>query len=172
MRAKRLLDANLKRRNGMATPTKETIEIRLPSELRYLGVVDAVVQSFASEFALDTDDVNSISTATIEAASNAMEHANQFDVAKSVLVRMHGQGSVFEVEVQDEGAGFDHQPYERELGPEDLLKLRGRGIFIMRSFMDEVRFMKVGDGGMRVYLRKVGKAEADDSDSQDAVREN
>ena len=156
----------------MSTASKDTIEIRLPSELRYLGVVDSVVQSFASEFELDTDAVNSISTATIEAAANAMEHANQFDVNKSVVVRLHGQGNVFEVEVQDEGAGFDHHPYERELGPEDLLKLRGRGIFIMRSFMDEVRFMKVGDSGMRVYLRKVGKADAEGRDSQDAVREN
>ena len=156
----------------MSTSSKDSIELRLPSELRYLGVVDAVVQSFASEFELDTDDVNSVSTATIEAAANAMEHANQFDVRKSVLIKLHGQGSVFEVEVQDEGAGFDHHPYERELGPEDLLKLRGRGIFIMRSFMDEVKFMKVGDSGMRVFLRKVGKANVEDSDSQGAVRGN
>ena len=156
----------------MGTSSRDSIEIRLPSELRYLGVVDAVVQSFASEFDLQTDDVNSISTATIEAAANAMEHANGFDVSKKVLIRLYGEGNVVEVEVEDQGAGFDHHPYERELGPEDLLKLRGRGIFIMRSFMDEVRFMKVGSGGMRVYLRKVGTAEAEDNDPQDAVRGN
>lgn len=156
----------------MATASRDSIEIRLPSELRYLGVVDAVVQSFASEFDLQTDDVNSISTATIEAASNAMEHANHFDVGKKVLIRMHGAGNVVEIEVEDEGSGFDYQAYERELGPEDLLKLRGRGIFIMRSFMDEVRFMRVGGSGMRVYLRKVGTADAEDGDSQDAVRGN
>ena len=156
----------------MATSPKDSIEIRLPSELRYLGVVDAVVQSFVAEFDLQADDVNSVSTATIEAASNAMEHANQFDLAKRVLVRIHGQGNVVEVEIEDEGAGFDHHPYERELGPEDLLKLRGRGIFIMRSFMDEVRFMKVGGSGMRVYLRKVGTADAEETDPSDAVRGN
>jgi len=156
----------------MGTPSRDSIEVRLPSELRYLGVVDAVVQSFASEFDLQADDVNCISTATIEAASNAMEHANHFAVDKQVVVRLHGQGNVVEVEVEDQGEGFDHHPYERELGPEDLLKLRGRGIFIMRNFMDEVRFMKIGGGGMRVYLRKVGQAEAEDNDSQDAVREN
>ncbi len=156
----------------MATSPKDSIELRLPSELRYLGVVDAVVQSFVAEFDLQTDDVNSISTATIEAASNAMEHANQFDHGKQVIVRIRGQGNVIEVEVEDEGAGFDHYPYERELGPEDLLKLRGRGIFIMRSFMDEVRFMKVEGSGMRVYLRKVGTTDAEETDSGDAVRGN
>lgn len=156
----------------MTTPSKDSIEIRLPSELRYLGVVDALVQSFVSEFDLQTDDVNSVSTATIEAAANAMEHANQFDIGKNVVVRIHGLGNTVEVEIEDEGAGFDHQPYERELGPEDLLKLRGRGIFIMRSFMDEVRFVRVGGSGMRVYLRKVGSADAEATGPGDAVRGN
>jgi serine/threonine-protein kinase RsbW len=156
----------------MATSPKDSIEISLPSELRYLGVVDAVVQSFVAEFDLRTDDVNDVSTATIEAASNAMEHANQFDLGKKVVVRIHGQGNVVEVEIEDEGAGFDHHPYERELGPEDLLKLRGRGIFIMRSFMDEVRFLKVGGSGMRVYLRKVGTTGVEETDPTDAVRGN
>ena len=156
----------------MTTPSKDSIEIRLPSELRYLGVVDALVQSFVSEFDLQTDDVNCVSTATIEAAANAMEQANQFDIGKNVVVRIHGLGNTVEVEIEDEGAGFDHQPYERELGPEDLLKLRGRGIFIMRSFMDEVRFVKVGGSGMRVYLRKVGSADAEANDPGDAVRGN
>jgi serine/threonine-protein kinase RsbW len=147
------------------------IELRLPSQLRFLGVVDAVVQSFASEFGLVPDDINSISTAAIEAASNAIEHANKFDDKKRVLLRLRGRGNVIEIEVEDEGEGFDPRPYERELGTEDLLKMRGRGIFIMRSFMDEVRFAPLS-AGMRVSLRKVGRSAVGEPGEKGAVRGN
>jgi serine/threonine-protein kinase RsbW len=148
------------------------IEIRLPSQLRFLGVVDAIVQSFSAEFGLGADEINNVSTATIEAASNAVEHANKFSEGKQVLLRLRGRGNVIEVEIEDEGDGFDPRPYERELGTEDLLKLRGRGIFIMRSFMDDVSFSRLSSGGMRVHLRKVGKSTAGESYTQDAVRGN
>lgn len=148
------------------------IEVRLPSQLRFLGVVDAIVQSFSSEFGLVADEINNISTAAIEAASNAIEHANKFSDGKEVVLRMRGRGNVIEVEIDDQGQGFDPRPYERELGTEDLLKLRGRGIFIMRSFMDDVSFSRLPSGGMRVHLRKVGKSAAGESGTRDAVRGN
>lgn len=156
----------------MTPGPQETIELRLPSRLRFLGVVDSVVQSFGAELDFEPDEINNISTAAIEAASNAMEHANKFDDNKSVHMRLRGHGNVVEIEVEDEGPGFDHRPYERELGPEDLLKLRGRGIFIMRSFMDEVRFARRPGGGMRVHLRKVGRSALGRSGKKDAVRGN
>jgi len=154
-----------------STDHQGLIELRLPSQLRFLGVVDAVVQSFASEFGLVPDDINSISTAAIEAASNAIEHANKFDDKKRVLLRLRGSANVIEIEVEDEGEGFDPRPYERELGTEDLLKMRGRGIFIMRSFMDEVRFARLSPG-MRVSLRKVGRSAVDEPGEKGAVRGN
>ncbi len=156
----------------MANDAAAEIQLRLPSQLRWLGVVDAVVQSFAAEFALSADDVNNLSTAAIEAASNAMEHANKFDAGKQVTLRLHGHGTVIDIEVEDEGPGFDPRPYERELTAEDLLKLRGRGIFIMRSFMDGVRFTRAPRGGMCVHLRKVGRPSVDDSERPDATSSN
>ena len=156
----------------MANDSPAEIQLRLPSQLRWLGVVDAVVQGFAAEFALSADDVNNLSTAAIEAASNAMEHANKFDESKHVTLRLRGHGSVIDIEVEDEGPGFDPRPYERELTAEDLLKLRGRGIFIMRSFMDEVRFTRAARGGMCVHLRKVGHPSAGESGQPDATSSN
>ena len=74
-----------------------TLELQLPSQLRFLGVVDAVVQSFCAEFDLVADEINNISTAAIEAASNAIEHANKFDEKKKMVLRLRGQGNVVEV---------------------------------------------------------------------------
>lgn len=138
----------------MSIGPHETVELRIPSQLRYLGLVDALVQSFAADFAWEPDDLNNLSTAAIEAASNAMEHGNRFDADKSVTLRMRGDKNGIEIEIEDEGSGFDPRPYERELTPEDLLKLRGRGIFIMRSFMDDVSFAEMPRHGMKVRLLK------------------
>ena len=154
----------------MSTDQQGIIELHLPSQLRFLSVVDAVVQSFSSEFGMSADDINNLSTATIEAASNAMEHANKFADGKTVLLRLRGRRTIVEVEVEDQGEGFDPRPYERELAAEDLLKLRGRGIFIMRSFMDEVRFARLSHGGMRVFLRKSSRAEAESGQADAAGR--
>jgi serine/threonine-protein kinase RsbW len=145
---------------GMSKPAAPIVELRIPSQLRFLAVVDAVVQSFAADFGWEADDVNNLGTAAIEAVSNAMEHGNRFDENLRVLLRLSGDAAGMEVEVEDEGVGFDPQPYERELTPDDLLKLRGRGIFIMRSFMDGVSFAPIPGKGMRVTLRKRGAARA------------
>jgi serine/threonine-protein kinase RsbW len=143
----------------------DTVEIRIPSKLRYLGLVDAVVQCFGSELGWGRDDVNNLSTSAIEAASNAMEHGNLFAEDKSVLLRMVADGRGIVIEIEDEGSGFDPRPFERELSAEDMLKLRGRGIFIMRSFMDDVRFSRLSNNGMKVSLRKVGKPAEKESGS-------
>ena len=145
------------------------VEVRIPSQLRFLGLVDVVIQSYAAEFEWDPDDVNNLSTSAIEAASNAMEHGNTFAADKSVLLRIRGGGREVEIEVVDEGRGFDPTPFQREMSTEDLLKLRGRGIFIMRSFTDEVHFKRLPKGGMRVYLRKTGKPSPARSGNQDVA---
>ena len=63
-----------------------------------------------------------------------------------------------EIEVRDSGPGFDLESVQGDItSPEHIFDLRGRGIFIMRSFMDEVRFSRLAAGGMRVHLRKIGK---------------
>ena len=136
----------------------EIVELRIPSQLRFFGLVDAVVQGFAADFGWDPDDLNNLSTAAIEAAANAIEHGNRYAADKQIRVRVDGDRACVCVEIEDEGGGFDPSPYEREMGPEDLLKLRGRGIFIMRSFMDQVSFGFDPRRGMRVRLCKRGRA--------------
>lgn len=136
----------------------ETVELRIPSQLRFLGLVDAVVQGFTADFGWDPDDLNNLSTAAIEAAANAIEHGNRYAAEKQVRVRVNGDRAQVCVEIDDEGSGFDPSPYEREMGAEDLLKLRGRGIFIMRSFMDSVSFGFDPQRGMWVRLCKRGRA--------------
>jgi anti-sigma regulatory factor (Ser/Thr protein kinase) len=132
----------------------DEVELRIPSQLRFLALVDAAVQAVAGDFGWPPDDVNNLGTSAIEAASNAMEHGNRFADDKVVVLRIRTGAHGVEIDVEDQGPGFDPRPYERELSADDLLKLRGRGIFIMRSFTDEVTFTYLPQHGMRVRLRK------------------
>ncbi len=140
----------------MTAQSHGEVELRVPSQLRFLALVDALVQAYAGDLGWAADEVNNLGTSAIEAVSNAMEHGNRFADDKQVLLRIRGDAQAVEIEVEDQGPGFDPRPYERELSADDLLKLRGRGIFIMRSFTDEVSFAHLPHHGMRVRLCKRG----------------
>src|SRR4030095_5575818 len=82
-----------------------------------------------------------------EAVTNAMVHGNQEDETKSVEVIFNCQDNVLEIEVRDQGEGFDPTGVPDPTDPANLLKTSGRGIFLMRSFMDEVEWVARPGGG-------------------------
>lgn len=96
---------------------------------------------------------HSISMALREALANAMKHGNAGDPAKRVTVRLELEDRLFRITVADEGGGFEPGRVADPLAPENRLKTSGRGIFYMRSFMDDVRY-DFSHGGTRVVLEK------------------
>jgi serine/threonine-protein kinase RsbW len=58
------------------------------------------------------------------------------------------------VRVRDEGSGFDPTQLADPLSPENMLKSGGRGVFLIRSFMDEVVLQRAPEGGMEVRMVK------------------
>ena len=58
------------------------------------------------------------------------------------------------IRVRDEGPGFDPESLPDPLAPENLLKSNGRGIFLIRSFMDEVALQRAPEGGMEIVMVK------------------
>jgi serine/threonine-protein kinase RsbW len=86
-----------------------------------------------------------------EAGTNALKHGNGYSQNLTVLVRYHvGDDEVF-VEVEDEGPGFDPDDVANPLDPENVERPSGRGLFLMRRYMDEVRYEGRGN---RVVLVK------------------
>jgi serine/threonine-protein kinase RsbW len=61
---------------------------------------------------------------------------------------------VLTVRVRDQGEGFDPDTLADPLAPENLLKASGRGIFLIRSFMDDVQLRNAPEGGMEVRMIK------------------
>lgn len=89
-----------------------------------------------------------------EGLANAIKHGNQQNAGKRVNVEMEVVSDTLRIRISDEGAGFDPGAVADPLAPENRLKTSGRGIFYMKTFMDDVRFRRTDSGGMEITLTK------------------
>ena len=89
-----------------------------------------------------------------EAVANAIKHGNRQDLSKHVHLEMDVVADTLVIAIRDEGEGFDPGAVEDPMAPENRLKTSGRGIFYMRTFMDDVRFQRHPRGGMEIVLKK------------------
>src|ERR1700736_5683149 len=125
---------------------------RYPSKLASVSKARREVSSFARSCRLLSCDVNDIALAAGEACNNAAEHGHVNGGYFSVTCKYeHGE---FAVEVADEGSGFDPAGKGECIDP-DRLGIRGLGIFIMKSLMDDVCFTMMGPG-TSVKMMKFG----------------
>jgi serine/threonine-protein kinase RsbW len=103
---------------------------------------------------LPADEDAQVDLALREALANAVIHGNRLDTEKNVRVfcRATRKGCL-DLIVRDEGRGFDPNSVADPLADEGLVSGHGRGVYLMKAMMDEVRFAK---GGKQVHMRKVG----------------
>jgi serine/threonine-protein kinase RsbW len=92
---------------------------------------------------------------------NAILHGNAYDPAKRVNLTFEQNGEELIVIVADQGEGFVPDEVPDPLAPENLLKQSGRGIFLMRAFMDEVRFRKLNPGTEITLIKRLQSSELD-----------
>ena len=86
-----------------------------------------------------------------EALANAIIHGNHENPRKRVYVRFRCEPDEVSLAVKDEGRGFDINKMANPTAPENIGSVHGRGIYLMRALMDEVRFE---EGGVVVHMRK------------------
>jgi serine/threonine-protein kinase RsbW len=111
-----------------------------------VGQVEAAADKLAGEAGLDEDQRFHVTMAVREAALNAVLHGNEYDPAKQIAVTFENTGKSLIFTVTDQGKGLDPQTLPDPLAPENLLRSTGRGIFLIRSFMDEVHFRQTHPG--------------------------
>lgn len=102
---------------------------------------------------LSADTTHAISMALREGVANAIKHGNRGDSEKRVSLTLQVEEDVFRMAIADEGGGFRPEQVADPLAPENRLKASGRGIFYMKTFMDEVRY-DFSRGGTEVVLEK------------------
>jgi len=136
------------------SPAPEIITVKLPSRLELLAVLDRVALTVCERMEFDEDISSQVSMSVIEAGTNAVQHGHKRDATKFFEVEFRLYPDRLEVDVRDQGKGFDVAKLVPDVTiPEHLLDMRGRGIFIMRSCCDEVDF-QFGKNGTVCHLVK------------------
>jgi serine/threonine-protein kinase RsbW len=118
--------------------SRNRVSYTLESTLETVNSAEATASEMATEAGFADEDVMKIAMAVREAAVNAVLHGNAYDPGKKVTLNFERTGSDLVITIRDEGKGIDLKSIPDPLAPENLLKTSGRGIFLIRSFMDEV----------------------------------
>lgn len=134
--------------------TVETTELRLPSRLEAVAEAAAAVAGVVGRSGIDENTAFGIDMAVREAVTNAVLHGNKQNEKKIVAITVKVSSTELEINVHDQGAGFNPDTVPDPTKDENLLKTSGRGIFFMRNFMDEVNWTIRPDGGTTVRMTK------------------
>ena len=118
--------------------TEQRVSYTLDSTLETVDSAEQAASRIASEAGFDEDEVMRIAMAVREAAVNAVLHGNAYDPGKKVSLAFERTVQDLVITIRDQGKGLDLEKIPDPLAPENLLKTSGRGIFLIRSFMDEV----------------------------------
>ena len=135
-----------------------TLRLDFQSSLDMLDFIQMVSDHIGRMAGLDDEALHWVNVAVRESVINAITHGNRFDLRKRVHVEFTSLEGVEQpgiaIRVRDEGCGFDPSCLADPLAKENLLKTSGRGILLMRSFMDEMTFQRAPEGGMEVRMVK------------------
>jgi serine/threonine-protein kinase RsbW len=132
------------------------------STLETINNAEDHASRIAAAAGFNEDDTMSIAMAVREAAVNAVMHGNAYDPGKKVTLAFEQDDKDLTIVVRDQGKGVDVDSIPDPLAPENLMKQSGRGIFLMRSLMDEVQ-IHASETGTEVKLIKHFHGNAGDS---------
>ncbi len=151
----------------MSDMTAMQVSYTYESTLDSVNLAETVATQLATKAGFDEEDINRISIAVREAAVNAVLHGNAYDVNKKFTVKFENTGEKLAITVADEGKGLNPDTLPDPLAPENLLKQSGRGIFLIRAFMDEVRIRSLEPGTEITMIKHVhGKETGDKEESK------
>ncbi len=137
---------------------RRTVRREFNSVFEMVDFVQIVSDHMCRSVGLDDDSLHWVGVAIRESVINAIKHGNRHDAAKHVFVEFEATTTdlvpELSISVRDQGEGFEPEEVADPLAPENLLKSSGRGIFLIRNFMDDVKLQKVPEGGMEIRMVK------------------
>ncbi|NOX16765.1 MAG: ATP-binding protein [Chlorobi bacterium] len=131
---------------------KKTFVKKIKSDPDLMPEVEEFVMRHAAGCGFNDEQLNRLALSVAEAVSNSIVHGNKLDVNKNVTVVVFWDDEYFTVSFKDEGTGFNPQNVPNPTFPENILKDHGRGIHIMKSFVDNVEY-NFSDEGTELILK-------------------
>jgi serine/threonine-protein kinase RsbW len=123
----------------------DTQKIKFPSKPESQSIVERFIDDLCDYFNVNNDYYGNILVAVLEAVENAINHGNQKNTEKSVILSFEAKNDSFSFTIEDEGNGFDFNNIPDPTDPANEDINRGRGIFLMKHLADEVKFLNNGN---------------------------
>jgi serine/threonine-protein kinase RsbW len=130
------------------------IDVIISSALDNLDLIQILTDCITSFMRFDEDVAHWIGMSVRESVTNAIQHGNKLDLSKKVDICFMLSPDQIAISVKDQGNGFHAEDIPNPLDAANLLKPSGRGIYYIRTFMDEVEFRPLAQGGMEVHMVK------------------
>ena len=130
------------------------MKLVLPSDVKLIDLVHAATEKMAEFAGFDADEALNVGLALREAVINAIVHGNRRDRTLKVQVILSSRGCEFRARVLDQGRGFDPTAGPDPTAQENLLNTSGRGLLLMRAFVDDVQFRHREGRGTEITLTK------------------
>lgn len=130
----------------MADSTTSRESFSFDSSLDSVNKIEQLAEQVAERAGFDEDSVPHVAMAVREAAVNAVLHGNAYDTNKHVLASFETTTDDLIIKISDQGPGLDPETIPDPLAPENILRGSGRGIFLIKAFMDEVHFRQLHPG--------------------------
>lgn len=127
----------------------DAIKIQIPSLTENIRIVESFIDNAKEKFNFNDDIYGNIMIAVTESVNNAIVHGNASDKRKNVSLSLQLNDNSLTFTIEDQGHGFDYNNLDDPTAPENLEKIGGRGIFLMKNLSDEVSFH---DEGKKVQL--------------------
>ena len=125
-------------------------QLHIPSNRKNIHLVEEFFHKTNASLKLPEEKLHLLLVAVTEAVNNGIIHGNKNDETKDVTLTCGMKGKALTVKVKDEGEGFDPDTVTNPLHDDNLLRTGGRGVFLMKSFMQSVKYNKKGNEGTLV----------------------
>ncbi len=135
-------------------PLNKRIEVTLESVLESVDLAESIVMRVSGAAGFGEDDCHRIGMSIREGVINAYNYGNQKDRRKKIFFTIVFEPEKMVVRILDQGQGFELSEVPDPLAEENLLRTSGRGIFLMRAFMDEFSVKHGPDGGAELVMAK------------------
>ena len=122
----------------------ESINLQIPSLIENIRIIESFIDNAKDLYNIDDDIYGNIMIAVTESVNNAVKHGNKEDKEKNVNLSLFMKENAISFIIEDEGPGFDYNNLQDPTSPENIDKIGGRGIFLMKHLSDEVHFKNDG----------------------------
>ncbi|KAB2846408.1 MAG: ATP-binding protein [Ignavibacteriae bacterium] len=135
--------------------TEPKYYLEIESTPNNLITVEEFVNYFSVELGLDQEKINGLLLSVTEATTNAIIHGNKNNKLKLVRISVFVENSTLTIKIKDEGKGFDPLIVPDPTDPENLLKDSGRGLYLMRVYMDGLSYNYTPEGTETILTLKI-----------------